>query len=110
MTSQALALAMEMARTGRTDEAEALLSRLLAANPGDANALQLLGMVARGRKDNEKAVALFRSSLQARPGQPHVLNNLGNALLDLKRSGEAVTAYREALRLQPDYRDTQTHL
>jgi tetratricopeptide (TPR) repeat protein len=101
---------MELARAGRTDEAATLLDRLLAANPADPDALQLLGMVARGRKDNEQAIELFRRSLRARPGQPHVLNNLGNALLDLKRPGEAVEAYREALRLQPDYRDARTNL
>jgi tetratricopeptide (TPR) repeat protein len=109
MTAPALARAMELARMGRGDAAAALLSQILAANPSDPDALQLLGMVARSRKDHAQAAALFRRSLDARPEQPHVLNNLGNALLDLNRPDEAVAAYRRAVELQPDYRDALTN-
>lgn len=110
MVQQALAQAMQLARSGQTGAATALLSKILAASPGEPDALQLLGMIARSRRDNEKAVELFRQSLRSRPGQPNVLNNLGNALLDLKRPKEAIEAYREALRLQPGYADALTNL
>lgn len=110
MTQQALAQAMELTRSGRLDSAAALLSKILSDAPGEPDALQLLGMIARSRNDNEKAVELFRLSLRSRPDQPHVLNNLGNALLDLKRPGEAIESYREAVRLQPGYADAFTNL
>jgi tetratricopeptide (TPR) repeat protein len=110
MTTRLLGEAMELARSGRGEAAEALLSTILASDPTHPDALQLLGMVARSRKDHERAADLFRRSLAARPGQPHVMNNLGNALLDLKRPVEAIAAYRQALELQPDYWDALTNL
>lgn len=102
--------AMRLAQAGQLDPAEALLRRLLRTVPREADALQLLGMIARRRGDPAAAVDLFRESLASRAGQPHVLNNLGNCLVDLGRPGEAVAAYREALRLQPGYADARVNL
>lgn len=107
---QALAQAMEFARSGQATAASNLLERVLADDPANADALQLLGMIARGQKDNNKAVELFRQSLRSRPDQPHVLNNLGNALLDLERPRDAIDAYGTAISLQPDYFDAMTNL
>jgi tetratricopeptide (TPR) repeat protein len=102
--------AMALARAGHGDAAEALLVDFLAQSPEDPDALQLLGLVARGRKDNARAADLFRRSLAARPGQPNVLNNLGNALRDLAQPEQAVEAYREAVRLEPGYSDAHVNL
>lgn len=110
IVSDALARSMELLRAGRFDSASALLEEILTAAPHEPDALQLLGMVARARKDHEGAARLFRQSLEARPDQPHVLNNLGNALLDLKQSAGAIEAYRRALALQPSYVDATTNL
>jgi len=108
--SDALARSMELLRAGRLDSASALLEEILATAPKEPDALQLLGMVARARKDHEGAVRWFRQSLEARPDQPNVLNNLGNTLLDLKQTAEAIEAYRHALALQPSYVDAATNL
>ena len=107
---EALARAMDLARAGQGDAASTILTRILSAVPEEPDALQLLGMIARTGKDNEKAAALFRRSLQSNPAQPHVLNNLGNALLDLQRPKEAIEAYESALKLQPSYADALTNL
>lgn len=108
--ADALAQAMALAQAGQLDPAAALVARVLAAAPEDPDALQLQGMIARRRGDNEAAVAWLRRSLAARAGQPHVHNNLGNALLALERRAEAIGAYREAVRLDPDYGDALTNL
>lgn len=102
--------AMELGRAGRSDAAAGLLRDILATVPGQPDALQLLGMLARSRGANEEAAAFFRQSLDANRGQPNVLNNLGNALLDLGRRPEALTAYREALALDPAYGEARTNL
>lgn len=107
---QALTQALELLRSGQSASAAALLTQVLAASPAEPDALQLLGMIARGEHDNEKAAMLFRQSLASRPEQPHVLNSLGNALLDLQRTEEAITAYRDAVRLKPSYTDALTNL
>jgi tetratricopeptide (TPR) repeat protein len=111
MTVQdALARAMELARSGRAEQASTILNGILATAPDEPDALQLLGMIARGRKENEEAAAYFQRSLKSNPSQPHVFNNLGNALLDLGRLKEAVNAYEAALRLQPSYANALTNL
>ncbi|MET0246047.1 MAG: tetratricopeptide repeat protein [Sphingomonas sp.] len=107
---QALQQAMTLARSGRSDAAEAMLNRILDRLPGQPDALQLLGMIARQSGRQQDAVALFRRSLAANPAQPHVLNNLGNSLSDLGRHDEAVAAYRDAMRLQPGYADAAVNL
>ena len=106
----ALARAMDLLRAGQLDAAGALLSQILTASPEEPDALQLMGMIARARKNQEAAADLFQRSLKARPGQPNVLNNLGNTLLDLGRPLEAIEAYRGALSLQPSYTDAATNL
>lgn len=108
--SNALARSMELLRAGQLGPASVLLEEILLATPKEPDALQLLGMVARARKDHERAASLFRQSLETRPDQPHVLNNLGNALLDLKRTAGAIEAYRGALALQPSHEDALTNL
>lgn len=105
-----LADAMHLGRAGQGDAAARLLHDVLAADPDQCDALQLLGMLARGHGDHAAAADLFRTSLRANPHQPHVLNNLGNALVDLGRHEEAIAAYREALRQQPGYHDAGVNL
>lgn len=87
-----------------------LLEDLLAREPRNPDALQLLGLVARRTGRNGEAIELFRQSLRWQPDQPHVLNNLGNAYLDLDRVEEAVASYRQATQVQPDYADALTNL
>lgn len=102
--------AMALARSGRLDDAQAVLDRILAARPGNPDALQLLGMVARQRGDHPGAVALFRQSLAQQPNQPHVLNNLGNSLTSLGQTEAAAQTYWQALALKPNYADARINL
>ncbi|GGB60980.1 hypothetical protein GCM10010833_14910 [Blastomonas aquatica] len=101
---------MELARSGRLNDAQGLLAQILAADPQQPDALQLLGMVARQRGDQREAATLFRRSLVVQPAQPHVHNNLGNCLTALGDNAAAVNAYREALALKPDYTDARINL
>ncbi|MDM7955692.1 tetratricopeptide repeat protein [Blastomonas sp.] len=102
--------AMAMARSGRLDDAEALLGRLLAIAPNQPDALQLMGMVARQRGNHRLAADYFHQSLAQQPNQPHVLNNLGNSLKDLGDHGAAANAYQQALALMPDYAEARINL
>lgn len=110
MRANALRQALDLIRAGKADQAEIILLNLLKSAPDEPDALQLLGAVARSRKDNIRAVEWFRKSLRARPDQPHVLNNLGNALLDLDQCRDAVEAYGKAVKLKPDYADALINL
>lgn len=90
-------------REGRLAEAAGTYRRILAREPGNADALHLLGMVeyALGRYDN--ALALIGRAVRRRPGVAAFHNNLGNALLSAGRVEEACLAFEEALRLAPRY-------
>ena len=102
--------AMGLARSGQIDQAEAVLDRILAAAPRQPDALQLKGMVARQRGDQQAAADFFRRSLAVQPHQPHVLNNLGNSMGALGEHPKAVLAYQQAIALKPDYTDARVNL
>lgn len=102
--SQALLLAFDHHRAGRAVEAETLYRRILDADPEQADALQLLGVlvVQSGRAD--AAVGLLRRAVALRPDGAAGLSNLAGALQTLAfrnpvRAGEAEAAYRWALRI-----------
>jgi tetratricopeptide (TPR) repeat protein len=90
--------------------AEERLQIVLAAEPDNADALQLLGLVRRGQGDDAQAEALYRRSLAANPRQPHVHHNLGNLLRAQRRYDEAIAAQREAVRLKPNYLEAMLSL
>jgi tetratricopeptide (TPR) repeat protein len=83
--------------------AEPLLQAALAADPAQADALQLLGLVRRSQRLDTEAEDLYRRSLAANPKQPHVHHNLGNLLGLQRRYDEAIAAQREAIRQKPTY-------
>jgi len=87
---------------GDLDGAARLYRRVLARQPGDANALNLLGIVARQRGDLPRALDLAARAVAARPGNPVFLANQGAALAEAGRLAEAVAAFRTALARRPD--------
>src|SRR5437868_14869913 len=63
--------AAELMRHGRWQQAEAILTQLLAAHPGEPDGLQLLGLVRENQSALAEAEQLLRQSLVSRPNQPH---------------------------------------
>ncbi|MFQ5347397.1 MAG: 2OG-Fe(II) oxygenase family protein [Rhodothalassiaceae bacterium] len=108
--SQALAQALAFLKQGDLVRAQTLLERILRHAPAQPDALQLMGLVARGKGDNAAAVDWFRRSLGANPAQPHVWNNLGNALGALGRHDAAIEAYEKALERRTDYGEAWRNL
>jgi len=90
--------------------AEERLNIVLTADPENADALQLLGLIRRGQGHVAEAEALYRRSLAANPRQPHVHHNLGNLLQGQRRHDEAIAAHREAVRLKPNYLEAMLSL
>jgi predicted TPR repeat methyltransferase len=89
-------------RTGDLAAAEALYRRVLARRPRDANALNLLGLVARARGDAAQAVALTGQALALRPDSPVFLASHGAALAEAGRPADALRFLAEAARLRPE--------
>lgn len=73
--AQTLQFATQEIRAGRLANAEALLRPVLAAQPGHAAALHLLGVAAQQAGRAEEAVRLLRQAIAANPDVQHYHNN-----------------------------------
>jgi protein O-GlcNAc transferase len=96
-------LAVQHHQAGRVGEAEAIYRQILAAQPKNANALHLLGVIAGQGGRNEEAARLIRRAITAVPENAEYHCNLGIALRNLGQLEEAVGCFKRALSLKSDY-------
>ena len=92
------------ARAERMGEAERAFLEVLRREPSNADALNLLGLIAYRRTHYDTALAYYDDALRSRGDVADFHANRGLALQDLGRSGEAETAFRRAIALAPDVR------
>jgi predicted O-linked N-acetylglucosamine transferase (SPINDLY family) len=97
-------------QAGQLQQAEALYRQVLATNPGHADSLHLLGVIARQVGQPKLAVEYIDQAISLQPRAPAYHTSRGNALKDLGRKAEAEASYREALRRQRDFPDALTNL
>lgn len=88
---------------GRLDQARALYRQVVAADPANAQALELLGTLECQSGRFNDGVLYLERSLALRPDQPDVLYNRGLALQYLKRSDEAVASFDGVVAIRPDH-------
>ena len=105
-----LAEAVRHHQAGRLNRAEALYGRVLEREPGNADALHFLGLVAHARGDHATALERLREAIRRRGDAATYHNNLGSVLLRLGRPAEAEASYRRALELRPDYAEAHSNL
>jgi predicted TPR repeat methyltransferase len=89
-------------REGRTAEAADLYRRVLARDPNNAEALNLLGVIRTQQGDFGTAVKLLRKAARLNPGSSTAQTNLGTALAAASELTGAARAFRRALSLRPD--------
>ena len=94
--------AMQLHRAGDLHAAESLYRKLLAQNPGDPDALHLLGLLAHQAGHSDQAVLLIRAAISRMPTSFDYHTNLGLVLNKLGRIEESLAAYQSALKLRPD--------
>ena len=90
-------------QAGRLPQAEACYRKILAGEPRNVNALNLLGVLARQTGQPGTAVDLISKAVALNGRLPELHYNLGNALLDVGRTAEAEASFRRTLALKPDY-------
>jgi predicted O-linked N-acetylglucosamine transferase (SPINDLY family) len=95
------------ARTQRSEEAAALLKRVVVARPGSAAAHNNYGNVLRDLGRHREAIACYDRAISIDPAYGEAYSNRGGALTALGRTGAALESYERALRLRPD--DAETH-
>lgn len=89
--------------SGRLVEAETLYREVLAADPRNADALHLLGVVQHQRGDHTAALLSINAAIPARPSSALFHFNLGNLLVALDETEAAADSFSEATRLNPRY-------
>jgi len=100
---------VKLASAGRLDAARACFERVLAANPGNADASNNLGVVHMQTGNVGAAIEMFERAHSANPLDRQIRNNLiqatdgfAQALTLQKRHREAIVFYRRVLALDPD--------
>jgi protein O-GlcNAc transferase len=96
-----LAQALQQHQGGQLAEAERLYRQILEADPGQADAWHLFGVLALQRGQNSEALERIGKAIAGNNRIPAYHNSQGNALQRLGRFAEAAAAYRRALRLDP---------
>ena len=105
-----LAAALERHQAGRLEEAFDLYGRVLAADPDDADANHLLGLLAHQLGKLELATELISRAVGAKPRESAFYVNLGNVLQARGKLRLAVTCFNKALRLDPETAEAHFNL
>ena len=90
-------------QAGRLETAERLYRDILRAEPENADALHLCGLVAYQAGGFADAEALIRQAIAVDDRRAAYWSNLGNALKQRGKLDEAVAACQRALELEPDF-------
>ena len=98
-----LAVAVRHHEAGRLQEAAELYRRALDREPGNVDALHLLGLVTHQRGDAAAGEQLIRRAIALQPNVARFHSNLGKALAEQTRWAEAAAAQRRAVELDPNY-------
>jgi protein O-GlcNAc transferase len=101
--AELLSLAMQDHRSGKLDQAEHRYRLVLEADPANAEALHLLGVLSSQRGRHDTAISFIRQALTVAPHVAVFHNNLGFAHQALGQWAEAASHYRQALQLHPGY-------
>ena len=90
---------------GAVAKSKIIYEQALGLWPENADALQLLGLLAKRENRLADAEALMRRSLSSQPAQANVWNNLGNILEDKGDLARAQESYEQAIQIKVDYAD-----
>ncbi len=108
--AEAFELALEHHRAGRLGQAKTIYIQILAQEPDDPDALQLLGLIAHDENQHGDAVYLIARAIAINPAVAEYHANLGVALWGAKRFDEAIAAYRAAIERDPNAADAHFNL
>jgi protein O-GlcNAc transferase len=100
---QVFARALALHQAGQLADAERLYAEIIAASPGHAASLHLLGVLKFQRGGASAAVRQFDAALALEPANAFAHSNRSVALAALTRFDEALASADKALVLKPDH-------
>ena len=89
--------------------AEIYLTKAIALDPNNPDALRFLGIIEAKRDCYEKALHFFQRALDRAPNNAVLYDNKGSALQGLKRYEEALVAYDKAISIAPNYAEAYSN-
>jgi len=109
-TTTPIQLATDHYHAGNFPEAERVCRQILAAQPHDADAWNLLGLLSYHAGRTDLAVELIHRALALNPNVPAYHSNLGNLLRLAGKTDDAIAAYQAALALDPNLGEVCSNL
>jgi len=97
-------------RSGNLGQAELLYRQILQADPSNADAHHLLGLVAHQTGHNETGASLVRQAISLQPAVADYHANLGTVLMSLSQFEEAAQSLQQALAINPNYAEAHYNL
>ncbi len=104
------ASALARYQLNRLVEAEQLLRRVIALQPGFFPALGTLGVVLRAADKHAEGIAAFEQALAIKPDYVEAAFNLALTYADMNEPIKALNLYRRVLALKPDFTPALTNL
>ena len=98
---QVLGSATERHQRGALEDAEKGYHTVLAVEPENTDALQLLGVLRHQQGDSNEAIRLIKKALKRAPKSPQCHQNLASVFNSLGRLDEAEKHFRKAIALDP---------
>ena len=105
-----LAAGVHCHKAGDLAGAERHYRSVLSQDPGNGEALNLLGVVAMQSGRPADAIGLVARAVQTDSRRPDFHYNLGMAHIGLRSRDEAINCFRKATALRPDYADALLNL
>jgi tetratricopeptide (TPR) repeat protein len=107
---QALRTAHQWQASGNAKDAAALCQQILSAQPRQADAIHLLGVIALQDGNMEKATQHFQKAIKINGKNPQFHSNLGLSWHEQGRLKEAEQCYKAAIALEARYLDAWYNL
>ncbi len=102
--------AIALHKRGKLNPARKIYRDVVARQPGNADALELLGLAAAELGDYAEAVRVLTRAAAVNPASLNVHFNLGMAQRKNKQAAAAEQSFRRALELVPTHADAHFHL
>ena len=107
---ETMAAAVKYHQAGQLDDAEGIYRQVIEADPNQADALHLLGVLAHQQGRHDVALEKIGRAISLNPKGTSYFNNFGLACHSLGRLEKAMAAYRCALELAPQNAEVLNNL